>query len=96
MPLNSYAPGARYTLLPPATTVGLTNAVPKVPSSINSNPVAVGSPPIPPQGVYPAYGHIGQFADAGDVADCLNQLVARIEALEGLLSNNPAYGIVAT
>lgn len=94
MPLISYAPD-----LPPSVTsgrsvtVGPTTAISK---SLGPAQVSAGTLPIPPQGSYPTIGRIGTPADAGEVSDCLNQLVARIEALEGLLSNNPAYGIVAT
>lgn len=33
-------------------------------------------------GGYPAFNVIGYAADAGEVSDCLNQLVVRIQALE--------------
>jgi len=52
-------------------------------------------PVAPPVASYPAFNTTGNIADAGEIADCLNQLVVRIEALEAILAANPAYGIVA-
>ena len=34
--------------------------------------------------VFPTFGPSGYYADAGEVADCLNQLVTRIKALEAI------------
>jgi hypothetical protein len=94
MPLISYTPGQPGNIFT-GKTIGPTTANPKAnvsaPVTLNVVP-----PPGTSQGAYLPFGRVGYFADAGEVADCLNQLVARIESLEGLMNTNPAYGITAT
>ena len=93
-PLISYAPGnfPSVPLILGDITIGPTTAVTKtaVPSStggtLTTNSAAT----------YPNYNTIGKWADAGEIADCFNQLVCRIEALEAIIAANPAYGITAT
>ena len=65
------------------------------------NPIAGQLSPIlgvypPGYGSFPRFGKVGKFADAGEVADCLNQLVLRIQALEAFMGANPSYGVVPT
>ena len=74
-------------------TIGPVNNVTKsgpIPATGGTLPVA------PPVASYPLFNTTGNIADAGEIADCLNQLVVRIEALEALLAANPSYGLIAT
>lgn len=94
MPLISYAPAglaASYTLA--SRTVGQVTSVVKA----SQTPAATaGTLPAVQASAYPVYGLVGKVADAGEVADCLNQLVSRIESLEAIIQANPAYGITET
>lgn len=91
MPLISYAPGGLpgVPLINSNRTVGPTSAVTKAPSAIPT----LGTIPANQTAVYPLFNATGRAADAGEVADCFNQLVSRIQALEAILGANSEYGI---
>jgi hypothetical protein len=94
MPLISYTPGQPGNIFT-GKTIGPTNVNPKV-NAVTPPTLGVTPPPGTPQGNYTTFGRVGYFADAGETADCMNQLVVRLEALESLLNINPNYPIVTT
>ena len=100
-----YSPGGFKTqMLLGDVTLGpiLANRVGGNPPTAGTMTTSVGQqPPIlgiypPSYGNFPAFNIVGKIADAGEIADCLNQLVLRIQALEAAMALSSAYGIVQT
>lgn len=92
MPLISYAPGPNpgIVMINSDLTIGPTTSLTKTATL----PATSGTLPTTGAAAYPMWNIVGRFADAGELADCFNQLVARIEALEAIVGSNPTvYGI---
>jgi hypothetical protein len=66
-----------------------------IPAAVGQQPPALGIYP-PSYGSFPQYNLVGKNADAGEVADCLNQIILRIQAIEEVLNNSTAYGVIQT
>lgn len=94
MPLISFAPGPApgVTMINADKTIGPTTSIGRT----GSQPASPGVIPASGAGTYPQYNLTGKYADAGEVADCLNMLVARIQALEAVLASDPGSGITQT
>jgi hypothetical protein len=91
----SYAPGGLPAVVMTFAdkTIGPTTSL----SKVSTQPVTQGTLPPSQAAAYPQFNIVGRSADVGEIADCLNQLVARIEALEAVLGQNPAqYSITPT